>query len=142
MGSALALSGQARVNIKHGLEGDERRGSMSLIYSVPDEIMAEASVALSAICTLASAILLHRNPSMTGSERWDPQVMLEAYRGLEPYEHNAFGGVEQRVAGAAGVRETRWRAGMPRTPRSIVTFGRADPFAKLRAVQHKSVRAG
>jgi len=105
VGSALALSGQARVNIRHGLEGDEHRGSMSLIYSVPDEIMAEASVALSAICTLASAILLHGNPSMTGSERWDPQVMLGAYRGLEHYEHNVFGGVEQRVAGAVGGRE-------------------------------------
>jgi len=109
MGSALALSGQARCTIRHGLEGDENEGSMSLIYSVPDEFVAEISVALSAICTLASAIVLHVDPSMTGSERWDAEVMLGWYDDLEPYQLDMFRGVPQRVAGAAGGREFQRR---------------------------------
>ena len=102
MGSALALAGQARTGIRHGLEGDEVQGSMSLIYSVPDKIMAEASVALCAICTMASAMLLLADPSMKGSDSWDQQFMLQTYEGLERYQHIKFQAVDHVEVGQIG----------------------------------------
>ena len=102
MGSVLGLSGPARCNIPHGVQGSESIGSMSLVYLVPDEIMPEACVLLSVVGTLAAALVLHDDETVTGSMSWNRHELMALFDGLERYEHNIFGNADVVEAGRRG----------------------------------------
>jgi len=104
VGSVLSMSGAARGSIRHGLEGDRDVGSMSVIFNAPNERMAQASIVLSVVGTLASAIVLHTSQGVQGSESvdWTPGGALQLCGGLDLYDHAIFNGVELSEAGRRG----------------------------------------